>query len=178
MKLRRKLDNLNEGYKFMNSIGLGEDSIFPTYKEKASSLSDIMLQIQNVGNQLQLNEHEIQHFNNLNDEFNDKIWNFKLEINYILINNNSELKNYIRGLFENYFPSLWDFLESNQLTQITINENYAIKNLIIFSSPFPVTSNGLFCFLRWRKQKSQTRPAESDQYATGILNLTFKSFSR
>lgn len=100
IKLRRKLDNLNEGYKFLNSISSGEDSIFPTYKEKASSLSDIMLQIQNVGNQLELNDHEIQHFHNLNDVFNNKIWNFKLEINYILMNNNKELKNYFNKLFE------------------------------------------------------------------------------
>lgn len=64
------------------------------------------------------------------------LYNF-LDINS-KVNENAELKNYIRGLFENYFPALWDFLESNQLYQITINENYAMKNLImLFESILP-----------------------------------------
>ena len=52
---------------------------------------------------------------------------------------NSELRNYIRGLFENYFPRIWDFIVNNKFKNINISENYSIKTLInIFDSVLPL----------------------------------------
>ena len=53
---------------------------------------------------------------------------------------NEELKNYIKGLFENYGPSIIDFVEINKLKTISfcINSNFIIKNLInIFDAFLP-----------------------------------------
>ena len=53
---------------------------------------------------------------------------------------NEELKNYIKGLFENYGPSIIDFIEINKLKCIShcINSNFIIKNLInIFDAFLP-----------------------------------------
>ena len=54
------------------------------------------------------------------------------------INENIILKHYIRGLFENYFPRIKDFIENNNIKSITISNNYMMKTLItIFDSIFP-----------------------------------------
>ena len=53
---------------------------------------------------------------------------------------NEELKNYIKGLFENYGPNIIDFVEVNKLKCIShcINSNFIIKNLInIFDAFLP-----------------------------------------
>ena len=53
---------------------------------------------------------------------------------------NEELKNYIKGLFENYGPNIIDFVEINKLKCIAhcINSNFIIKNLInIFDAFLP-----------------------------------------
>ena len=56
----------------------------------------------------------------------------------IKINTNSDLKAYIKGLFENYFPKLFDFVINNRLKYIFINENYVMYNfLCIFESLLP-----------------------------------------
>ena len=56
----------------------------------------------------------------------------------IKINANLELKAYIKGLFENYFPKLYDFIINNRLKYIFINENYVMYNfLCIFESLLP-----------------------------------------
>ena len=55
---------------------------------------------------------------------------------YDWLNNNSkltinnDLKNYVRGLFENYFPKLYDFILTNKLSSYHFQENFVIKNLI------------------------------------------------
>ena len=51
---------------------------------------------------------------------------------------NEELKNYIKGLFENYGGSIIDFVEINKLKciQLVINPNYIIKNLINLFNAF------------------------------------------
>ena len=55
------------------------------------------------------------------------------------VNENSVLKNYIRGLFENYFPRIQDFIENNKIKNITLSNNYMMKTLItIFDSIFPM----------------------------------------
>ena len=52
---------------------------------------------------------------------------------------NTELKNYIRGLFENFFPKIWDFILNNKYKKIEFNENYSLKVLIaIFNSILPM----------------------------------------
>ena len=52
---------------------------------------------------------------------------------------NNELKNYIRGLFENFFPKIWDFILNNKYKKIEFNENYSLKVLIaIFDSILPM----------------------------------------
>ena len=43
---------------------------------------------------------------------------------------NSDLKNYVRGLFENYFPKLYDFIWINKLESIHFQENFIMSNLI------------------------------------------------
>ena len=53
---------------------------------------------------------------------------------------NEELKNYIKGLFENYGPGIIDFVENNKLKCISysISPNFIIKNLInIFDAFLP-----------------------------------------
>ena len=53
---------------------------------------------------------------------------------------NEELKNYIKGLFENYGPNIIDFVENNKLKTISycINSSFIIKNLInIFDAFLP-----------------------------------------
>ena len=57
------------------------------------------------------------------------------------INLNDELKNYIKGLFENYIIPIIDFIEINKIKCLNfcINENFIITNLIrIFNSFLPV----------------------------------------
>ena len=55
------------------------------------------------------------------------------------VTENSELKNYIRGLFENYFPRVVDFVQNNKFKNISFNENYIMKTLIsIFDAVFPM----------------------------------------
>lgn len=49
-----------------------------------------------------------------------------------------ELKNYIRGLFENYFPKIYDFILTNKLQAFDFSENFVIKNFIsLFDSILP-----------------------------------------
>ena len=55
------------------------------------------------------------------------------------ITENPDLKNYIRGLFENYIPKVVDFVQNNKFKTITFNENYIMKTLIsIFDSIIPM----------------------------------------
>jgi len=52
---------------------------------------------------------------------------------------NQELKNYIRGLFENYFPKIYDFVVTNKTIAFNFKENYVMKNLIsMFDSVLPL----------------------------------------
>lgn len=54
------------------------------------------------------------------------------------INANADLKNYIRGLFENYFPKLYEFILSNKSIAFTFSENYVLKNFTqLFDSILP-----------------------------------------
>jgi len=49
------------------------------------------------------------------------------------------MKNHLRGLFENYFPKLMEFIQSNKLKAINFNENYVMMNLInLFESILPI----------------------------------------
>ena len=51
------------------------------------------------------------------------------------ITKNIELKNYVRGLFENFFPKIYDFILNNKYKNINFGENYVMKTLInIFDS--------------------------------------------
>ena len=62
-----------------------------------------------------------------------------LETNY-KTTKNEELKNYIKGLFENYLPKIIDFILSNKLKNIDfcINKNFIVKNMInIFDAFLP-----------------------------------------
>ena len=55
------------------------------------------------------------------------------------VTENKTLKNYLRGLFENYFPKIYEFIEQNKIKNINLNTNYAIQSLInIFDSIFPM----------------------------------------
>ena len=55
------------------------------------------------------------------------------------ITENSVLKNYIRGLFENYFPRINEFVINNRMKNITLGPNYVMKTLInIFDSIIPM----------------------------------------
>ena len=55
------------------------------------------------------------------------------------ISENITLKNYIRGLFENYLPRIHDFIENNKIHSISLSPNYILKTLIIiFDSIFPM----------------------------------------
>ena len=52
---------------------------------------------------------------------------------------NSDLKNYVRGLFENFFPKIYDFILNNRYKNINFGENYVMKTLInIFDSILPL----------------------------------------
>lgn len=53
-------------------------------------------------------------------------------------NANFELKNYIRGLFENYFPKVFDFIQANKVQSYDFEENFVLVNLInLFESVLP-----------------------------------------
>ena len=55
------------------------------------------------------------------------------------ITENSVLKNYIRGLFENYFPRINEFVINNRMKSVTLGPNYIMKTLInIFDSIIPM----------------------------------------
>ena len=55
------------------------------------------------------------------------------------VNLSPDLKNYIRGLFENYFPKLYEFILSNKATFMSFNENYVIKNFTqLFDAILPI----------------------------------------
>ena len=55
------------------------------------------------------------------------------------ITENKTLKNYLRGLFENYFPRIYDFVEQNKIKNLNLNSNYCMQTLInIFDSIFPM----------------------------------------
>ena len=55
------------------------------------------------------------------------------------ITENSVLKNYIRGLFENYFPRINEFVINNRMKSITLGPNYIMKTLMnIFDSIVPM----------------------------------------
>ena len=55
------------------------------------------------------------------------------------INENAILKNYIRGLFENYLPRIQDFIENNKIHSVNLSHNYILKTLItIYDSIFPM----------------------------------------
>ncbi len=54
------------------------------------------------------------------------------------VNANSDLKNYIRGLYENYFPKIYEFIMSSKSIAFNFKENYVLKNLILlFDSILP-----------------------------------------
>ena len=55
------------------------------------------------------------------------------------ITENTTLKNYIRGLFENYFPRINEFVINNRIKTITLGPNYVLKTMInIFDSIIPL----------------------------------------
>ena len=55
------------------------------------------------------------------------------------ITENNALKNYIRGLFENYYPRINEFVINNRMKNITLGPNYIMKTLInIFDSIIPM----------------------------------------
>jgi len=101
-KINKRLLNLNEGYKFIQSIIIFDDEgPFTDNKEKQSSLLDIMTQIRESEQEKETVEQEIQHFLNLNTIYNNKIWEFKLEINELLINSNNRLKSIFSKIVDN-----------------------------------------------------------------------------
>lgn len=54
------------------------------------------------------------------------------------VNANNDLKNYIRGLYENYFPKIYEFIMSSKSIAFNFRENYVLKNLIsLFDSILP-----------------------------------------
>ena len=55
------------------------------------------------------------------------------------ITENITLKNYIRGLFENYYPRINEFVINNRIKTITLGPNYVLKTMInIFDSIIPL----------------------------------------
>lgn len=101
-KINKRLSNLNEGYKFIQSIIIFDDEgPFCDNKEKQSSLLDIMTQIRQTEEEKESIEQEIQHFLNLNTIYNNKIWEFKLEINNLLIDSNNRLKSIFSKIVDN-----------------------------------------------------------------------------
>ena len=55
------------------------------------------------------------------------------------ITENLTLKNYIRGLFENYFTRINEFVINNRIKTITLGPNYVLKTMInIFDSIIPM----------------------------------------
>ena len=49
-----------------------------------------------------------------------------------------ELKNFIKGLFENYFPKFYDYIQSNKTKLFKFEENFVMKNLItLFDAILP-----------------------------------------
>jgi len=60
-----------------------------------------MTQIRQSEEEKENTEQEIQHFLNLNTLYNNKIWEFKLEINNLLIDSNNKLKSIFSKIVDN-----------------------------------------------------------------------------
>ena len=41
-----------------------------------------------------------------------------------------ELKNFVKGLFENYFPKFYEYIESNKVKCINFEENLVLINML------------------------------------------------
>ena len=55
------------------------------------------------------------------------------------VTENKTLKNYLRGLFENYFPKVYEFIENNKIKNLNLSANYVMQSLInLFDSIFPM----------------------------------------
>ena len=55
------------------------------------------------------------------------------------ITENKILKKYLYGLFENYFPKIYEFIEQNKIKNINLSSNFIMQSLInIFDSIFPM----------------------------------------
>ena len=42
----------------------------------------------------------------------------------------NEIKNYVRGLFDNYFPRIYDFIDTNRSLAFDFTEVFVFKNII------------------------------------------------
>ena len=43
----------------------------------------------------------------------------------------NEVKNYVRGLFDNYFPRIYDFIDTNKTFAFNFTEVLVAKNILV-----------------------------------------------
>ena len=70
----------------------------------------------------------IFHFEQRSFSWENILYNWLNNNKKLIINDN--LKNYVRGLFENFFPKLIDFINTNKLESFNFQENFVMNNLI------------------------------------------------
>jgi len=68
-------------------------------------------------------------------QFDQTTFNWENMLMHWINNNKSieshqEIKNYIRGLFENYFPKFSDYIMTNKVKAFAFKENFIMHNLL------------------------------------------------
>lgn len=99
-KLKLKISNLNEAYTFINSMNCGESEFFNNSKEKFDSLTDIIIQISEVLEEIENNEREIVHLTNKKYNINLDIDKYNNKIEHIIVQNNKKIKNLVDKINE------------------------------------------------------------------------------
>lgn len=83
-----------------------------------------------------ITKNYVVNFNSSTIKWENMLYEFISTNKKVIVSN--ELKNYIRGLFENYFPKIYEFILSNKATSFNFGENYVMKNFTnLFDSILP-----------------------------------------
>ena len=102
-RLEDKKLNLDEGYKFIDGMNIGDNEVFKNYKEKADCLSDLMISLSNCSEMIDKYYEEIQ------QEMQNVMWNFhqmnkyKQRLELFIVSKNKELRKLVSEITEVYF---------------------------------------------------------------------------
>lgn len=102
-RMEEKKLNLDEGYKFIDGMNIGEGEVFNSYKDKADCLSDLMLSMSNCSEMIEQYYKEIeQEMQNIMFNYH-QMFRFKAKLENFIVNKNKELKQIVAEITEVYF---------------------------------------------------------------------------